>query len=196
MDPTLGAYFSARFEQGTPVAGAEFHYLKITPEVRGYVPLPLTRRAVLAGRALLGWLRPYDGDDSPITRRYALGGPSNHRGFGFGRLSPQVPDGEGHLIPIGGDGEVLFSLEVRVAVTKISDLWLRLVPFVDAGDVTPAFVDLDLRNLNVAVGLDIEYQTPVGAVRAGLGVRVNRMGDGNPDPNDRIAYHITIGQAF
>jgi hypothetical protein len=33
-------------------------------------------------------------------------------------------------------------------------------------------------------------------VRAGIGVRLNRMGGDNPDPNDRMAFHITLGEAF
>ena len=41
---------------------------------------------VIAARGLLGWLRPSGLGDSPITRRFALGGPSSHRGFGFGMM--------------------------------------------------------------------------------------------------------------
>ena len=98
---------------------------------------------------------------------------------------------------MGGDGEVLGSGELRIDVTKIGGAWLDLVPFVDAGNVTMAFSDLGLSNLNVAVGLSIEYTTPIGVVRGGMGVRVNRLeGDDVPDPGQRFAYHITIGEAF
>jgi outer membrane protein assembly factor BamA len=194
LEPTFGAYFLMRVEVGDPALGGDFHYTKLTPDLRLY--RPIGRRVVVAMRGLVGWLRPYGADQSPITRRYRLGGPSSHRGFGYGRLSPQVPDSQGQLFPVGGDGEVLFSGEVRFALTKIAGNWLGITPFVDAGDVPPTFQDIDLARLNVAVGGSLEYQTPVGVARAGLGVRINRLGDGNPDPNDRIAYHITIGEAF
>jgi len=194
LDPTRGAFIALRAEQGVPVAVGQFHYFKLVPEVRVY--FPLTRRVVVAGRALFGWLGTYHGDQSPITRRFELGGPSSHRGFGFGRLSPQVPDNQGHLIPIGGDGQVLFSIEARVAVAKISGFWARLVPFVDAGDVTPFFSEINYANLNLATGLSVEYLTPIGAIRGGMGIRINRLGPGNPDPGQRIVFHLSIGEAF
>ena len=195
LEPTYGAYLILRAEQGAEAFGSAFSYLKASPDVRLYAPV--TRRAVLAVRGLLGWMRPSDGQQSPITRRFYLGGPSSHRGFGFGRLAPQATDDQGRRIPVGGDGEVLFSGEARIRVTQISGAWLSVVPFLDAGDVTATFAALDLGNLNYATGLSLEYSTPIGVVRAGLGVRLNRLeGPNVADPGDRIAYHISIGEAF
>jgi outer membrane protein assembly factor BamA len=193
-DPTFGGYLRLGTEQGSPLVGGAFHYVKFTPDVRAYVPLG--RRVVVAGRAMVGWLKPWGGEESPVTRRYQLGGPSSHRGFSFGRLAPFATDNEGRRVPIGGDGEVLFSAELRVDVTKISGYWLGLVPFVDAGDVATRWSGLDLGNLHYASGVSLVYVTPIGAVRTGVGVRLNRMGGDNPDPSDRIAFHITIGEAF
>ena len=106
-------------------------------------------------------------------------------------------DDAGRRIPVGGDGEVLFSGEVRIRATKLSGAWLSVVPFLDAGDVTATFANLDLGNLNYATGLALEYSTPIGVVRGGLGVRLNRLeGPNVADPGDRIAYHISIGEAF
>ena len=162
----------------------------------------------MAARSEWGWLDPSGMRDSPITRRFYLGGPSSHRGFGFGRLSPEAisaaPTTRGQKIPIGGNAQVLFSFEGRIAVTKISDYWLSVTPFVDGGDVVPQTDELDLGNLNWAVGTALTYDTPVGVVRVGAGVRLNRLdykfGPGgillNPDPGDRIAYHFSIGEAF
>ena len=53
--------------------------------------------------------------------------------------SPQARASDGTLIPYGGDGEVLFSGDLRIDVTKVGGNWLDLVPFVDAGDVTTTF---------------------------------------------------------
>jgi outer membrane translocation and assembly module TamA len=105
-------------------------------------------------------------------------------------------------IPTGGNGEVLFSGEVRADLFRIRNAWLTFVPFVDAGDVTPRVEQLDLAHLHVAVGGDLEYQTPVGPLRAGVGVRLNRVagigpsGLGNPDAGSRLAFHLTVGEAF
>jgi outer membrane protein assembly factor BamA len=205
LDPRYGGYLSVRLEQGSPYLGGAFRYTKVTPELRLYAPVG--RRIVLAARGLGGWLRPLGsgrGAESPITRRFQLGGPSSHRGFSFGRLSPQEADSNGQLIPVGGDGEVLFSFDARIDVMKLGDHWLGLVPFVDAGDVTVAFGDLSLRRLHWATGLSVEYQTPIGVVRGGAGFRLNRwqgtvtpgLSPANPDPGERLAIHITIGEAF
>ena len=194
LDPSYGGFLRVNAEQSAAALGSAYSYLKVAPDLRLYAPLG--RRVVVAVRGLVGWLGPSAGQTSPITRRFALGGPSSHRGFGFGRLAPQVRDAQGRLIPVGGDGEVLGSGELRVDVTKIGGAWLDLVPFVDAGNVTMAFSDLGLSNLNVAVGLSVEYTTPIGVVRGGMGVRVNRLEGDVPDPGQRFAYHITIGEAF
>jgi len=194
LNPTFGGYLSLHVEEGDPVVGGAFRYLKLTPELRLYAPLG--HRVVLAGRALVGGIDTYGEDQSPITRRFRLGGPSSHRGFGFGRLSPQARASDGTLVPYGGDGEVLFSGDLRIEATKVGGNWLYVVPFVDAGDVALTFAALDLTNLHVATGLSLEYTTPIGILRAGAGVRLNRLGGNNPDPNDRFAFHITIGEAF
>jgi translocation and assembly module TamA len=194
LDPTFGGYLILHAEQGSRAFGGAFSYLKASPDLRLYAPV--TRRIVFAVRGLFGWLHPTGDEESPITRRFALGGPSSHRGFGFGRLAPQAIDTQGHRIPIGGNGEVLFSGELRIDVTKLGGAWVDLVPFVDAGDVTARFSQLDLLNLNVATGLSLEYTTPIGIVRGGAGVRLNRLYGDVPDPGQRFAVHITIGEAF
>ena len=200
LDPHSGGYFVVRTEQGFPQIGGDFSYLKVTPEVRGY--LPIGRRVVLGVRGMVGWLGPSQMEESPITRRYALGGPSSHRGFGLGRLAPQVYDPETKsYVPVGGDGEMLLSGDLRFDVTRLRGSWLGMTLFVDAGDVTPTFSQLDPGNLHYAVGTDLTYETPVGSVRAGLGVRLNRVDVGtpmvpNPDPGERLAFHLSIGEAF
>jgi outer membrane protein assembly factor BamA len=194
LSPTFGGFLAVRAEEGDSAFGSSFSYLKVSPDVRLFAPV--TRRLVVAVRGQLGWLEPTGTQQSPITRRFYLGGPSSHRGFGFSRLSPQALDNEGHRIPVGGNGAVLFSGDLRVQVTKIGGSWLSAVPFLDAGDVTARFSDLDLGNLHYATGLSLEYATPVGAVRAGLGVRLNRLEGNVPDPGNRLAFHITIGEAF
>jgi translocation and assembly module TamA len=195
LDPTFGGYLILHAEEGNPVFGGAFSYLKASSDLRLYAPV--TRRAVVAVRGVVGWLGPSAGEKSPITRRFSLGGPSSHRGFGFGRLAPQAVDNKGRRIPVGGDGEVLFSGELRVEVTKVAGAWLSVVPFVDAGDVTATFAALDLAKLNYAAGLSLEYTTPIGIVRGGLATRLNRLeGPDVADPGERLAFHLTLGEAF
>ena len=81
---------------------------------------------------------------------------------------------------------------------------LSLVPFFDAGDVTTTFEGISIARLHRAAGLAAEYATAIGVVRVGAAARLNRV-DGaaiagqpidNPDPGQRFAFHLTIGEAF
>ena len=201
LDPRTGGWFGVRLEEGFGGVGGDFAYFKLTPEARGY--LPLGQRFALAARLLWGWLKPASAQDSPITRRYALGGPTSHRGFTYGRLAPQVRDPVSErLLPIGGDAAFLGSFELKVRVVRLVGYWLGVVAFVDGGDVTPELAQLDLRRLHWAVGGSLAYETPIGAVRLGLGVRLNRLEEAaagelpNPDPGERLAFHLMIGASF
>jgi translocation and assembly module TamA len=57
-------------------------------------------------------------------------------------------------------------------------------------------------HLHHAVGGGLRYGTVIGTIRADIGVRLNRLtpcepdGTPNPDPNQRIAFHISIGESF
>jgi outer membrane protein assembly factor BamA len=119
-------------------------------------------------------------------------------------------------LPIGGDQLLLGQIELRVNLFRIAGNWLSVAGFADAGDVSapasgtcsggacsplPYESSIDLRRLHVAVGGGLRYRTVIGAIRFDLGVRLNRLAqfeDGveNPDPGQRIAYHISIGEAF
>jgi outer membrane protein assembly factor BamA len=207
LDPRAGLLTEVRLEEGFPQLGGEFTYFKAVPEVRGYIPV-FTKRLVLALRAQLGYLAPREGQESPVTRRLALGGPTSHRGFTFGRLSPQSVTADGTRVPLGGNASLLGSADLRLRVVQLAKFWLSLVAFFDAGDVVAAFEDLELANLHLAAGGSLMYQTPIGSIRVGVGVRLNRLGgrvvgpggvsEGlvNPDPGERIAFHLTIGEAF
>ena len=116
-------------------------------------------------------------------------------------------------LPIGGDQMVLGQLEARLKLFTLAGNWLSLAAFADAGDVaapacpqggcsTPAYAPaLDLKRLHVAVGGGLRYRTVIGTVRFDLGVRLNHLevleeGLENPDPGQRFAYHISIGESF
>lgn len=123
------------------------------------------------------------------------------------------PKGEGisdfRRLPIGGDQLLLMQLEMRVNLFKLAGQWFSMAGFVDAGDVAAPASDsqlrylgaIDFRKLHVAVGGGLRYRTVVGAIRLDLGVRLNRLAPlddtvENPDPGQRFAYHISIGEAF
>jgi len=203
-------YRLAWLEQGFEYIFSHFTYVKVTPEARGYIPLG-TRRLVLGLRAMFGYLHAIESPggaslgqaSSPITRRYALGGPTSHRGFSYGRLAPQGLDtSSGRRVPKGGDAALLLSADLRLRLVKLWGYWLSLGAFFDAGDVTAGLSDLDLGQLHLAAGPSVTFQTPIGALRMSAGIRANRKaaagldGLGNPDPDEWGAFHLTLGEAF
>jgi translocation and assembly module TamA len=215
LESHVGVYLTSTFEEGGTYAGGAFQYEKIVPELRAYAPLG--RRVTLAGRFLFGQLFSQGNLGSPITRRFYLGGPSTQRGFNYDRLSPQVPSGQMGVapIPIGGDQMVLLSAELRVNVVRLFGQWLVLAAFVDGGDVggpgcggSASCASVSVRssvnwgNLHWAAGGGLHVRTIVGSIRADVGVRLNRLavfepdGTPNPDPGQRVAFHLSLGEAF
>jgi len=130
---------------------------------------------------------------SPIVNRFFAGGPGSNRGFGTRQLSPLLPlpnlpltptsqagslvspiglPGQvaGNIIPIGGNGLLDASFEVRWAFARD---WV-LATFVDAGFVSYGELRLDdLSTTQVAVGIGIRYRTPIGLLRLDLAYRLN-----------------------
>jgi len=211
LDAHKGAYLGVSFEQGGVFAAGAFLYEKIAPEVRGYIPLG--SRVTVALRIQFGQLFSEGDLGTPVTRRFYLGGPSSHRGFSYNRLSPQVSsktDGVGP-IPIGGDQMLLGQAEVRVNLLSIAGNWLSIAAFFDAGDVSCETVqcravhrggNVQLTNLHYATGGGLRFKTVIGTLRFDVGARLNRLdpmeadGTPNPDPGCRMAYHLSVGEAF
>jgi outer membrane protein insertion porin family len=192
LDPKNGAYFELRAEEAGPYSGSQFPYVKLTPEARGYV-------------SPIGWLvvaaRVRYGDtlsgEPPITQRFFSGGASDHRGFTFRRLSPMSSGTiDGATVPIGGTTLIETGLELRVRLFRFLGNWVGVVAFADGGDVTLTRAEIDPTNLHWAIGGGLRYNTLVGPLRFDVGYRLNRFGPGEPDPGDRVAFHLSLGQAF
>lgn len=196
IGPSRGAFAQVRLEEGTSFAGSAFDYLRGDAELRGYLPLS---GVVLAARGRVGWLDA--SGDEPITQRF-YSGSSGHRGFGFRRLSPFLVDADGNARPVGGGGLVELGFELRIPITTIHDLPLRLVTFSDLGDVRPSFQDIDLGQLHIAAGAGVRLDTPLGPFRLDLARRLNRLdptqpdGTPNPDPGSAWAFQFSLGEAF
>lgn len=223
LDAHSGGYLALSAEEGGVYALGAFRYEKLTPDIRGY--LPLGERVVVAARAQFGQLWVQGSLGSPITRRFYLGGPDSHRGFNYNRLSLQVPSGIRGVLPfpIGGDQMFLGQGEVRVGIVKLYGFWLEAAGFFDTGDVAlpsdmlaarfiaqtcpnsptpPRSGQVDFGKLHYAVGGGLRYKTIIGTLRVDVGVRLNRLavcepdGTPNPDPGDRLAFHVSIGEPF
>ncbi len=189
VDPRLGYYAELRFEVGQAFGlGA---YSTVIPELRGYVPI-FWRRLVLAGRARFGGTL-FASPTLPITRRFFAGGPESQRGFNRRRLAPRRGD---PALPVGGTALLETNVELRLDLFELFGQWFGVAIFADGADVTERLGALDPLHLHWAAGGGIRYRTPVGAIRLDVGVRLNRTGDGEPDPTSHYAIHFSLGEAF
>ena len=73
------------------------------------------------------------------------------------------------------------------------------VAFVDAGTVGYQGGHFDLATMRYAAGPGVRFLTPIGALRADVGVQLNRVPglvvDGQPEQR-RWRLHFSFGQAF
>jgi translocation and assembly module TamA len=132
-------------------------------------------------------------DPSPIVNRFFAGGAGSNRGFGSRQLSPLLPlanqpltptpqagsivspiglpaQSMGNVVPIGGNGLLDTSFEVRWNFAQE----FVLAFFIDAGFVSYGPFSLnDLSTTQVAVGIGFRYRSPIGLLRVDFGYRLN-----------------------
>jgi outer membrane protein insertion porin family len=108
----------------------------------------------------------YSGESLPAAERFFLGGVTTVRGFDFRDLGPQ--DREDN--PLGGASFLQFNLEVGRSLGRL----LRLVAFLDAGNVYDEHNPLDLGELRRSAGFGIRILTPVGPIRLDWGFKLDR----------------------
>ncbi|MGB8933371.1 MAG: BamA/TamA family outer membrane protein [Anaeromyxobacteraceae bacterium] len=220
IETRKGAYFAVSVQEGFRLGGYGYQYLRFLPEARGFVPLG--RRAVLAARGRVGALVPVaEASPPPIVARFTGGGPLSMRGYYVGRLSPlQRQDGE--YVPVGGNGLVDGSIELRFDATRK----LGLALFLDAGNVSRPSSDglawltaADPTLLQYAAGLGLRYRTPVGPLRLDVAARMPNPFAVTSEPpglavlsdactaqptstypcvhhEPLVSVHLTLGEAF
>jgi outer membrane protein insertion porin family len=162
---------------------SEYHY--ITWEGSGSTYLSQVEPVTLALRLGLGAGIPTGTSASVLAgERFYSGGANSMRGFGRRRLGPK--DSEGN--PVGGEAKLEASVELRGPIYW--RIWGTL--FADAGQVWLKADDIDLGEIEVAVGPGLWLMTPVGPLRFDVGYRLTLFDASEP----RWAYHLSIGPAF
>jgi outer membrane protein assembly factor BamA len=179
--PKRGAYFSLTVQQAgyLPFFPSDWDYVRITPDARGYVPLPYGM--VLAGRFRLGLMNIAASrivvhkdrdlynveqrlhDLGPLRQRLRGGGSNSVRGYAPNTLGDvnQI----NNVIDSGGLRQWEASLELRVPITAS----LGAVAFADFGDVNSR-AEFRFEALQTSLGFGFRYQTIIGPVRVDLGI--------------------------
>ena len=186
VEPRRGVYAEVRGAYGTPFAGGDFQYTEIIPDVRAFYSIGKT---TFAARARVGRIA----GDVPAIERFYGGGVSSHRGFSPRHLSPADPTTG---IVIGGAGLMESSLEIRRPLISPWGIDIGGVAFVDAGDVTESFSELDPANPHVATGVALGWFSPIGPIGFSVARRLNRTGPGEPEPGHLWNWEFVVGEAF
>jgi outer membrane protein insertion porin family len=209
VDPSRGGYASAIAQLAARRIGSQIGFVKSFFTAQAFRVVPGTNHVVFAGNARLGLATGFSREQVdalgqvipgaelirslPQSERFYAGGDTTIRGFALDRVgSRHVPSQPGDtldadLLPIGGNGLVIFNAELRAPVTRA----LGVVGFLDTGNVFASATDINLGELRSALGGGVRYKSPFGPLRFDLGFKVNRQ------PGEGLtAWFVSFGQAF
>jgi outer membrane protein insertion porin family len=213
-NPRRGWSIRPRAEITVPSAFTTVQFGRLDLTVSGYHPLG--KKTTLAARMSVGRLFPFGksvplAGDSPVFSLIRLrdetmtaGGTDDVRGWGSRLLGPKFPAVEAHIegsdtvlsadtyAPAGMLARLAGTVELRFPFPGFASNWGAQL-FFDAGKVwTPDSRfklpllegDTDLR---YSLGGGLSYQTPVGAIRLGLGYKLNPSDLDVRDPGEVLA---------
>jgi len=219
INTTRGVSLNLSLQEGFTLFGIGSTYLRLLPEVRGF--LDLGGGFVLGARARVGLIST-QGSGVPIVARFFSGGPNFMRGYYTSQLSPVfygcpvalAKNGscpvQQQYVPVGGEGLIDGTVELRHPI--VGELGGAL--FFDFGDVRLEVKDaLDLGKIQGAIGWGIRYRTPLGPIRVDVAGRLPSSGVQQVDPGQLsnrklvdfvghmhhdpiVSVQLSIGEAF
>ncbi len=165
---TLG--FSS--EVATPWLGSNFSWVSFVAQAGGYHRIAGDLSAAIRMRA--GSIEPLGTTPQiPLWSRFYAGGITSFpvRGYARRRVGPMSPSND----PLGGRSVVVGSVELSYPIFGP----VRLVTFLDAGDVELPAWTLRFADVQKGTGIGLRADTPVGPVELNLGFGLDRVaGDG------------------
>ncbi|MBU6326866.1 MAG: BamA/TamA family outer membrane protein, partial [Verrucomicrobia bacterium] len=179
--PSDGWIVDAVGELGAVLASESSSYVKW--EMRGswYVPVKETNHVALGLRT--GLIVPATTAELPIDLRYFLGGSNTVRSFPERELGPRNASG----VNRGGEAYWIANAEY---VHQVAGAF-KAVAFTDAGTLSEDLLSFASSSVDVAVGLGVRLDLPIGPVRLEYGHNLT------PDVGEPSgAFHFAIGVAF
>jgi outer membrane protein insertion porin family len=179
--PKSGWHLSVPIQLGAAIGGETNTYTKFGLDGGWYYPLNDTYHLGIGGFA--NWVIPSgDIQDLPVDLRVFNGGARSVRSFPERELGPSFAGD-----PYGGD----FSWAVNTELSRIITSSLTAVAFVDAGAVTGNYTGIRQGGLELAAGLGIRLDLPIGPVRLEYGHNLTQ------DPGEPSGtWHFVIGATF
>jgi outer membrane protein assembly factor BamA len=178
---TEGWHLENSLEIGTAIGDISIGYARTSLSGGWYKRLNEDYQLGLGGE--MGAVVPSgDSRDLPIDLRLFNGGARSVRSFAERELGPTV---EGFAT--GGEAAWNTNLEL---IRRLSGTF-RAVAFVDAGSLAREYEDLTASEIEIAAGLGVRLDLPIGPVRLEYGYNLTQDGE---EPVG--ALHFAIGAAF
>lgn len=184
LEPTRGIRLTGQVEpHGGVLEGAPLNYLFNEATASAYLPLVKPDRLVFAARGRFGTINGEALESIPADERFYSGGGGSVRGYGYQEAGALDDDGD----PIGGLSVVEVGAELRSYI--VGDFGAAI--FFEGGTTYEDPVPDASEPLRWATGVGIRYRTPIGPIRADVGIPLNRR-----DTDDAFQFYLSIGQAF
>lgn len=182
VSPTKGYHLNALLEAGFIAADSNSNYVKFETLGAGYIPV--TKKSQVNLGARIGMLFPSSGvDEFPIDLRLFTGGADSVRSFRFNELGPRSRSND----PLGGETYWVANAEY------VHSLFgpMKGVGFIDAGHLSAVNDGFSFESPEIAVGLGLRIDLPVGPIRLEYGHSLTQDAG---DPSG--VWHFAIGTAF
>lgn len=179
--PKSGWHLSVPVQIGVAIGDQTNSYTQLGLDGGWYYPLSDSWQIGIGGFANLV-MPSGDINELPIDLRVFNGGARSVRSFPERELGP-TSNGD----PFGGDFSWAVNAELSRSLTGV----VKAVAFVDAGGVSGEFPAGQQGGLEVAAGLGIRLDLPIGPVRLEYGYNLTR------DPGEPTGtFHFAIGATF
>ena len=179
--PKSGWHFGIPVQVGAAIGEQMETYAKIGMNGGYYLPLNDTYLLGIGGFA--NWVFPTEDIQSlPVDLRVFNGGARSVRSFPERELGPSIGGN-----PYGGDFSWCVNTELSRAVTGP----LTAVAFFDAGAVTGNYTGIRQDGLELAAGLGLRLDLPIGPVRLEYG---HNLSQDTGEPSG--TWHFAVGATF
>jgi translocation and assembly module TamA len=168
-------YSLALAARATPGLASSTHFAQARADAKWIHGIGKRQRVILRGS--LGAMVVGDFDKLPPELRFFAGGDRSIRGYGFQTIGPHNE----HELVVGGRDLAVASAEYEYYFNRN---W-GVATFVDAGDAFSGFGNF---RTHVGSGVGLRWRSPVGMVRADIGVPVH-----DPDGKTGLELHLVIG---
>jgi translocation and assembly module TamA len=168
-------YSLALAARASPGLASSTHFAQLRADAKWIHGFGKRQRLILRGS--LGAMAVGDFDKLPPELRFFAGGDRSIRGYGFQTIGPHNE----HDLVVGGRDLAVASAEYEYYFNRN---W-GVATFVDAGDAFSGFGNF---RTHVGSGVGLRWRSPVGMVRADIGVPVH-----DPDGKTGIELHLVIG---